>query len=61
VAIDGTAIAGLDSISVTDTKAKSTATSGNNVSGDETVTLNITTGYTGAPEYIGGHVFIEIT
>jgi hypothetical protein len=59
VKINSTAVTGLDSITVTDTKGKTTATALNLVVANDQVTLNITTGYTGAPEYIGGHIYIE--
>jgi hypothetical protein len=61
VKINNTAITGLDNISVTATKGKSIGTALNYVAADDTVTLNITIGYTGAPAYIGGHIYIERT
>jgi uncharacterized protein (TIGR02145 family) len=60
VAINGSPVSGLDNISVTSAKSKSTAASSNTVSGDETVTLNITTAASGDVTYIGGHVYIEM-
>jgi hypothetical protein len=59
VKINSTAVTGLESITVTGTKGKSTATALNTVVANDTVTLNITTGYSGVPAYIGGHIYIE--
>jgi hypothetical protein len=58
VKINSTAVTGLDSISVTATAAKSTATAANSVVIGDLVTLNITPG---TPTYIGGHLYIERT
>lgn len=61
VKINGTAVTGMDNITVTSTKGKTEGTALNAVVADDTVTLVITTGYSGAPAYIGGHIYIERT
>jgi hypothetical protein len=56
VKINATAVTGINSCTVTGTKAQFTATSANTVTAGDTVTLNITPG---TPEYIGGHLLIQ--
>jgi hypothetical protein len=56
VKINATPVTGINSCTVTGTKAQFMATGANIVTAGDTVTLNITPG---TPEYIGGHLYVQ--